>query len=51
VLAGAAHLTLSGSIRNISPVVALDGEHIEAGKTSLELQRIFQERAEDEIDP
>jgi branched-chain amino acid aminotransferase len=51
VLAGAAHLTLSGSIRNISPVVALDGEHIEAGKTSLELQRIFQERAADEIDP
>ncbi|MEN0128091.1 MAG: aminotransferase class IV [Brevundimonas sp.] len=51
VLAGAAHLTLSGSIRNVSPVVSLDGTAVTAGEASLELQRLFQARAADDIDP
>ncbi|MDM7831290.1 aminotransferase class IV [Cellulomonas edaphi] len=51
VLAGTAHLTLSGSIRNVSPVVALDGTDVKPGPLSLELQRVFQERAADQIDP
>ena len=51
VLAGVAHLALSGSIRNVSPVVALDGVDVKAGEASRELQRVFQQRAADEIDP
>ena len=51
VLAGSAHLTLSGSIRNVSPVVSLDGAAVAAGGASLELQRLFQVRAADDIDP
>ncbi|GAA3821252.1 4-amino-4-deoxychorismate lyase [Cellulomonas soli] len=51
VLAGRAHLTLCGSIRNISPVVALDGVELSAGPVSLRAQAMFQERVADRLDP
>ncbi|KQR16238.1 aminotransferase class IV [Cellulomonas sp. Leaf334] len=48
---GSAHLMMSGSIRNVSPVVSLDGVDIDAGPVSLEAQRLFQERLSDDLDP
>jgi branched-chain amino acid aminotransferase len=51
VLAGSAHLTLSGSIRNVSPVASLDGTSVALGPVSIEMQRVFQERAADDVDP
>ncbi|QCB95292.1 aminotransferase class IV [Cellulomonas shaoxiangyii] len=51
VAAGRAHLTLSGSIRNVSPVVRLDDADVAPGPLSLEAQRVFQERAAADIDP
>jgi len=51
VLAGGGHLTLSGSVRNVQPVVALDGSPLEPGPLSLEAQRLFQERVAERIDP
>lgn len=51
VLAGSAHLTLSGSIRNVSPVASLDGTDVALGPVSVEMQRVFQARAADDIDP
>lgn len=51
VAAGQAHLLLSGSIRNVSPVVSLDGSDVAAGGLSLEAQRLFQARLADDLDP
>lgn len=51
VLAGAAHLALSSSIRNVVPVVGLDGAVIAAGPLSLAAQQLFEERVADEVDP
>ncbi|ROS30762.1 aminotransferase class IV [Cellulomonas sp. PhB150] len=51
VLAGSAHLTLSGSIRNVSPVASLDGRDVALGPVSVEMQRVFQARAADDLDP
>ena len=48
---GSAHLMMSGSIRNVSPVVSLDGVDIDAGALSLEAQRLFQARLADDLDP
>ena len=48
---GSAHLMMSGSIRNVSPVVSLDGVDIAAGPLSLEAQRLFQARLADDLDP
>ena len=48
---GSAHLMMSGSIRNVSPVVSLDGADIDAGPLSLEAQRLFQARLADDLDP
>ncbi|MDQ0373855.1 aminotransferase class IV [Cellulomonas humilata] len=48
---GSAHLMMSGSIRNVSPVVSLDGVDIDAGPVSLEAQRLFQARLADDLDP
>ena len=42
---------MSGSIRNVSPVVSLDGASVEAGPVSLEAQRLFQKRLADDLDP
>lgn len=51
VLAGRAHLTLTGSIRNVSPVVALDERDVTAGPLSLAAADLFQARALDDLDP
>ncbi|WP_136520269.1 MULTISPECIES: aminotransferase class IV [Cellulomonas] len=51
VAAGGAHLALSGSIRNVCPVVRLDDVDVTPGPLSLEAQRIFQARAQDDLDP
>ena len=48
---GSAHLMMSGSIRNVSPVVSLDGLDIDAGPVSMEAQRLFQARLADDLDP
>ena len=48
---GSAHLMMSGSIRNVSPVVSLDGVDVDAGPVSLEAQRLFQARLADDLDP
>lgn len=51
VLDGRAHLTLCGSIRNVSPVVALDGVDVSAGPLSRRAQELFQRRAHERLDP
>lgn len=51
VAAGSAHLMMSGSIRNVSPVASLDGVDIALGPVSLEAQRLFQARLADDLDP
>src|SRR4051794_14629347 len=48
---GTTHLMMSGSIRNVSPVVSLDGSAVAAGPVSLEAQRLFQARLADDLDP
>lgn len=48
---GAAQLALSGSIRNVVPVVSLDERDVRAGELSREAQRLFQERASRDLDP
>ncbi|WP_456788241.1 aminotransferase class IV [Cellulomonas sp. P5_C5] len=48
---GSAHLMMSGSIRNVSPVASLDGVDIATGPLSLEAQRLFQARLADDLDP
>ncbi|MEZ0448066.1 aminotransferase class IV [Cellulomonas sp. ICMP 17802] len=48
---GTTHLMMSGSIRNVSPVVSLDGADVAAGPISLEAQRLFQARLADDLDP
>ena len=51
VLAGAAHLTLTGSIRNVSPVVSLDEQDVAPGELSRAAAAMFQTRALDDLDP
>ncbi|MBO3102593.1 aminotransferase class IV [Cellulomonas fengjieae] len=51
VVEGSAHLAMSGSIRNVSPVVSLDGSEVEAGPLCVEAQRLFQARLADDLDP
>ncbi|WP_448629355.1 aminotransferase class IV [Cellulomonas soli] len=51
VLEGRAYLTLCGSIRNVSPVVSLDGVDVAAGPLSLAAQDLFQARAAERVDP
>lgn len=48
---GSAHLMMSGSIRNVSPVASLDGVDIDLGPVSVEAQRLFQARLADDLDP
>lgn len=48
---GTAQLLMSGSIRNVSPVVGFDGASVSAGPVSLEAQRLFQKRLADDLDP
>jgi branched-chain amino acid aminotransferase len=51
VLAGTAHLAVTGSVRNVSPVVALDEVDVAAGEVSLAARAAFDARADDELDP
>lgn len=51
VLAGRAHLALTGSIRNVTPVVRLDGTDLSAGPLCREAQRVFAARLADDVDP
>ncbi|MBB2921816.1 aminotransferase class IV [Cellulomonas cellasea] len=51
VLAGDAHLALSGSIRNIVPVVSLDEVDVVAGEVTRAAQELFQARLADDLDP
>jgi len=51
VLAGRAHLALTGSIRNVSPVVSLDEQDVKPGPLSVAAAHLFQERALDDLDP
>lgn len=51
VLAGTAHLTMTGSIRNVSPVVQLDEKDVAAGELSVQLRELFQARLADDLDP
>ena len=51
VLAGSAHLALTGSIRNVSPVLSLDGRDVQAGALCRAAAELFQARALDDLDP
>ncbi|ADG74677.1 aminotransferase class IV [Cellulomonas flavigena DSM 20109] len=51
VTAGRAHLALTGSIRNVTPVVRLDDVDVAAGPLSLAAQRLFAQRAAEDLDP
>ena len=51
VTTGRVGLALAGSIRNVVPVVALDGQACEAGPLSLAAQELFTRRAGERIDP
>lgn len=49
--AGGTGLALSSSVRNVVPVVSLDGVDLVAGPLSLEAQRLFQAKVGEGLDP
>lgn len=51
VTAGRAHLALTGSIRNVTPVVRLDDAEVTPGPLCVAAQRVFAQRAADDLDP
>ncbi len=51
VLAGRAHLALTGSIRNVTPVVELDGQPVPAGPLSVAARELFDRLAAERLDP
>jgi len=51
VASGDAFLMMCGSIRNVSPVVSLDGAPVDAGPVSVRAQELFQQRLADQLDP
>ncbi|GIG39768.1 aminotransferase class IV [Cellulomonas phragmiteti] len=51
VVAGRAGLALTGSIRNVTPVVRLDDVEVAPGPLSREAQRLFLARMADDVDP
>ncbi len=51
VVAGRAHLVLTGSVRNVTPVVRLDDADVAAGPLSVEARRVFLARLADDLDP
>lgn len=51
VTAGRAHLALTGSIRNVTPVVALDGHDLATGPLCRRARSIFLARLADDVDP
>ncbi|UZN05114.1 aminotransferase class IV [Cellulomonas sp. S1-8] len=51
VVGGTAHLALTGSIRNVTPVVSLDGTDLAPGPLSVAAHRLFLARLDDDVDP
>lgn len=51
VLAGAASLALSGSVRTFVPVVALDGVPVEVGPVTREVAALYTVREAQDVDP
>jgi branched-chain amino acid aminotransferase len=51
VARGTAHLTMTGSIRNVAPVAAFDGADVVIGPLSAQAQQLFQARLADDLDP
>lgn len=51
VAGGVGHLALSGSIRNVVPVVSLDGHDVVAGAISVAARHLFETRAAENVDP
>lgn len=51
VAGGAGHLALSGSIRNVVPVVSLDGRDVVPGAISLAARHLFETRSAEDVDP
>ncbi len=51
VAGGRAHLALTGSVRNVTPVVRLDDVDVAPGPLSLEVRRLFLARQQDDLDP
>jgi len=51
VVAGRAHLALTGSIRNVTPVVRLDDVDVATGPLCREARRVFLARLDDDLDP
>ncbi len=50
-LAGRAGLVLSGSVRNVAPVVSLDGQDIPVGDVSAGARALFEARMAQDVDP
>ena len=51
VATGTGYLALCGSIRNVVPVVSLDGRDIPAGELSLAARHLFEARSAEDVDP
>ncbi|TQL04260.1 aminotransferase class IV [Cellulomonas sp. SLBN-39] len=51
VVAGRAGLALTGSIRNVTPVVELDGTPVAAGELSQQVRALVEARMADDLDP
>lgn len=51
VVAGRAGLALTGSIRNVTPVVELDGAPVSAGELSQQVRALVESRMADDLDP
>ncbi len=51
VAAGRAHLGLTGSVRTVAPVVALDGAPVTQGSLVAELRRLYAAREPQDLDP
>ena len=49
--AGGTGLAVSSSVRNVVPVVDLDGRQVPAGRVSLEAQRLFEAKVGEQLDP
>jgi len=48
---GGPGLAVSSSVRNVVPVVDLDGRQVPAGRVSLEAQRLFEAKVGEQLDP
>lgn len=51
VVAGRAHLGLTGSVRTVAPVVAVDGHEVPIGRLIEELRAVYAAREPQDIDP